>query len=467
MIGTLRPRHLAAAPGPGRAQAARAGRGRGHRRAARPAAGGRRSGCSWCWPATRSPGSAGGRPVDQLRPLVWLLAVHRRLPPGRRQLGAGRGRRRPDRRPGAAGRAGHPDHADHRAGRRRGPRCPAAAPVRRRTRSGWVCSWPWASAACRLVVGLAEQVRDAQRARGLSASPRAFAVPLVVRSLRHADALGDALVARGVDDDHDTRSIRPPPLAHLNRTVARKLGGIPIREVRPASSATGTARPGPPPRPQPRPRRHPGQPLVGGQPTSRPGSPPAVQGGSPARARTVRAYGQGPGARPGLRQTGPRTRNYQQTQKKRSPIGWWIAGAALVVVIVIVAVIAIRAVTGGGRCPRGTPGGQATQDACPPRPLGDAVAHPAPADGRVHGGPLSYPTLGSPWALRATRTGCRSASTCSAGVHGPDQLPARPATGSRRCWSASCRPVTGSSPPSRARRSWSSASSAASTATTR
>ena len=51
-----------------------------------------------------------------------------------------------------------------------------------------------------VVVGLAEQVRDAQRARGLSASARAFAVPLVVRALRHADALGDALAARGLDD---------------------------------------------------------------------------------------------------------------------------------------------------------------------------------------------------------------------------------------------------------------------------
>jgi len=51
-----------------------------------------------------------------------------------------------------------------------------------------------------VVVGLAEEVRDAQRARGLTASPRAFAVPLIVRSLRHADALGDALVARGADD---------------------------------------------------------------------------------------------------------------------------------------------------------------------------------------------------------------------------------------------------------------------------
>lgn len=51
-----------------------------------------------------------------------------------------------------------------------------------------------------VVVGLAGQVREAQLARGLGASPTAFAVPLVVRSLRHADALGEALAARGADD---------------------------------------------------------------------------------------------------------------------------------------------------------------------------------------------------------------------------------------------------------------------------
>lgn len=51
-----------------------------------------------------------------------------------------------------------------------------------------------------VVAALAAEVRDAQRARGLTASPSAFAVPLIVRSLRHADALGEALVARGVDD---------------------------------------------------------------------------------------------------------------------------------------------------------------------------------------------------------------------------------------------------------------------------
>ncbi len=50
-----------------------------------------------------------------------------------------------------------------------------------------------------IVSGFAHQVRDAQRARGLGASPRAFAAPLLVRALRHADAVGDALVARGFE----------------------------------------------------------------------------------------------------------------------------------------------------------------------------------------------------------------------------------------------------------------------------
>ena len=37
------------------------------------------------------------------------------------------------------------------------------------------------------------------------------------------------------------------------------------------------------------------------------------------------------------------TRTIKRLQKKKSPIGWWIAGAALVIVIVVVAVLAIRA----------------------------------------------------------------------------------------------------------------------------
>ncbi len=51
-----------------------------------------------------------------------------------------------------------------------------------------------------VVAGLADRVREAQRARGAEWSVRAFAVPLVVSALRHADALGEALSARGLDD---------------------------------------------------------------------------------------------------------------------------------------------------------------------------------------------------------------------------------------------------------------------------
>lgn len=51
-----------------------------------------------------------------------------------------------------------------------------------------------------VVTGLAGEIREAQLARGVRPGVRTFAVPLLVRSLRHADALGEALVARGVDD---------------------------------------------------------------------------------------------------------------------------------------------------------------------------------------------------------------------------------------------------------------------------
>jgi biotin transport system permease protein len=51
-----------------------------------------------------------------------------------------------------------------------------------------------------LVIELATEVRDAQRARGLESSPRALVVPLLVRTLRRADEIGEALVARGAAD---------------------------------------------------------------------------------------------------------------------------------------------------------------------------------------------------------------------------------------------------------------------------
>lgn len=51
-----------------------------------------------------------------------------------------------------------------------------------------------------LVVQLGTEIREAQQARGQTASARAFAVPLILGALRRADQLGDALAARGFDD---------------------------------------------------------------------------------------------------------------------------------------------------------------------------------------------------------------------------------------------------------------------------
>lgn len=51
-----------------------------------------------------------------------------------------------------------------------------------------------------LLVGIVAEVNLARRARGVGFSVVALVAPAVVRALRTADALGDALVARGADD---------------------------------------------------------------------------------------------------------------------------------------------------------------------------------------------------------------------------------------------------------------------------
>ncbi|MFE2772470.1 energy-coupling factor transporter transmembrane component T [Microbacterium resistens] len=48
-----------------------------------------------------------------------------------------------------------------------------------------------------VVSGFVQQTRDAHRARGVRMGPRG-AVPILVRTLRHADAVGEALTARGL-----------------------------------------------------------------------------------------------------------------------------------------------------------------------------------------------------------------------------------------------------------------------------
>lgn len=51
-----------------------------------------------------------------------------------------------------------------------------------------------------LLVGMVAAANEARRARGLGFSPRALVTPVLVRALKTADALGEALTARGVDD---------------------------------------------------------------------------------------------------------------------------------------------------------------------------------------------------------------------------------------------------------------------------
>lgn len=51
-----------------------------------------------------------------------------------------------------------------------------------------------------VVAGVVQTVRDAHRARGAAGPPWRLLVPVLVRVLRHADALADALTARGVDE---------------------------------------------------------------------------------------------------------------------------------------------------------------------------------------------------------------------------------------------------------------------------
>ncbi|GAB3578614.1 energy-coupling factor transporter transmembrane protein EcfT [Amycolatopsis endophytica] len=50
------------------------------------------------------------------------------------------------------------------------------------------------------LTGIAGEVREAAKARGAERSPVAFTVPFLVRTVRHADELGEALAARGEGD---------------------------------------------------------------------------------------------------------------------------------------------------------------------------------------------------------------------------------------------------------------------------
>ena len=51
------------------------------------------------------------------------------------------------------------------------------------------------------VIGIAQETAAAARARGLERSPRARVVPLVIRTVSHAQLTGEALAARGIGEE--------------------------------------------------------------------------------------------------------------------------------------------------------------------------------------------------------------------------------------------------------------------------
>ncbi|WP_197430250.1 DUF2510 domain-containing protein [Auraticoccus cholistanensis] len=84
--------------------------------------------------------------------------------------------------------------------------------------------------------------------------------------------------------------------------------------------------------------------------------------------------------------------------RTRSSKGWIAVLAVVGVVVAVLIGLAVRAVSdvaGGGSGQR--PNGQPTQQVCPEEQPATAEPTPPPADGRVHGGALSFPMLPPPW----------------------------------------------------------------------
>lgn len=88
---------------------------------------------------------------------------------------------------------------------------------------------------------------------------------------------------------------------------------------------------------------------------------------------------------------------WNPNQQKRSQTKWWLAIGAVVVALAVLAWLAISNL--GGILGTGpAPGSNPTQNVCPKQVASTVTPAPAPADGRVHGGALSYPRLGTPWS---------------------------------------------------------------------
>lgn len=131
-----------------------------------------------------------------------------------------------------------------------------------------------------------------------------------------------------------------------------------------------------------------------GQPTqSQPGTGSFDPQSQPP-GQSQQGYGPYPGGYP----------TYQQnrTGSNKRALGWWIGGGVLAVVIVLVGVFAIHSLTSNTVKNNADPGGDSTKNACPTTSQSPSAAPERHADDRVHGGPVSYPRLSSPWGMPQT-----------------------------------------------------------------
>lgn len=94
--------------------------------------------------------------------------------------------------------------------------------------------------------------------------------------------------------------------------------------------------------------------------------------------------------------------NYGEGSGRKRSNGALIALIAGVLVVAVVAVFAIRWIGDATGITGDPPGGQPTSETCPTSDEVSDSPEPQPNDGRVHGGQLSYPLLGSPWSPPTT-----------------------------------------------------------------
>lgn len=117
---------------------------------------------------------------------------------------------------------------------------------------------------------------------------------------------------------------------------------------------------------------------------------------------------------PGSKPAGPRAEPSASGQPHLDPeprrgggsIGVWIGAGAALLVLLLIIMLAVRMIGGGGDGPDPDrpPGPQPQAETCPSQSDSGSLPppEPHPADGRVHGGKLSFPELGAPWGPIST-----------------------------------------------------------------